>query len=358
MESEEAVNEARLRALFPDYHSSFNDIVRDSDAAGEEEATGEENVDEDGNASAKALGHLSDKQLSVLVARHARIFLSLTARTRRAVQAMSRGLVSASPARPNADEIHAVSDAERLVAFGDSYRASVLLADTTSQLSAVIVEKPTARHGTDGEEAVCDGDASTVLHLEKAFVSSHILALSDASRLCKSGRSLLDDAAEDGTKGLPGGKSSGRKKKSGKVGGAAVIASGRAGGAGWSGEGAAGRSLCLVDSFRNFHLDPNVGETRLADCPLAGVLRRVAGLLSEFPGHGVLIQVWDDSSNDHFVVLYLARVPYNCRCSLLFDEIPRSRRRLLKLYSQTFWLVVSTPIIAGGQPRALILVMT
>ncbi|CAN0500550.1 unnamed protein product, partial [Scytosiphon promiscuus] len=55
--------------------------------------------------------------------------------------------------------------------------------------------------------------------------------------------------------------------------------------------GAVGRNLLLVDSVVNFHLDANVGETRLADAPLAAVLKRVANLLEEFPGHGVLIQV-------------------------------------------------------------------
>ncbi|CAN0302292.1 unnamed protein product, partial [Ectocarpus sp. 13 AM-2016] len=37
--------------------------------------------------------------------------------------------------------------------------------------------------------------------------------------------------------------------------------------------------------------DGNVAETRLADAPLESVLRRVAGLLEDFPGHGVLIQL-------------------------------------------------------------------
>ena len=46
-----------------------------------------------------------------------------------------------------------------------------------------------------------------------------------------------------------------------------------------------------MDPFKNFHLDSDIVETRLADGPLAAVLRRVAGLLEEFPGHGVLIQV-------------------------------------------------------------------
>lgn len=291
------MNEARLRSLFPDYHSSFNDIVEDGDAAGDVEATGDVNVggdDGDGD-NAKALGLLSDNQLSLLVARHARIFLSLAARKRQAVRTISSAPVvvgGSASSRASAEDV-TVSDAARLVAFGDSYRASVLLADSTSSVPAVVVEKRSPGQSAFGgiSSKGSDGDAEgdpPVLHLEEAFVTSHILALANASSLCKSGRRLLDDAAEEISKGAADAANRVVRKKTLKGRGGA--ASARAGPA-WGEEGAAGRSLLLVGSFVNFHLDPNVGETRLADGPLAGVLRRVAALLSEFPGHGVLIQV-------------------------------------------------------------------
>lgn len=309
VESEEVVNEARLRALFPDYHSSFNDIVEDGDgAAADVEATCDANVGQDDGDrdNAKALGLLSDNQLSLLVARHARIFLSLAARQRQAVRTISKALVGvggSSSSRVPVEEHFTVSDAARLVAFGDSYRASVLLVDSTSSVSAVVVGNQSSRYrkvgddvgvvATQGSVGDAEGGAP-VLHLEEAFVTSHILALADASSLCKSGRRLLDDAAEHVSKGPPDAANKVVRKKAGNFGksrGSAATAASACAGPAWREEGAAGRSLLLVGSFVNFHLDPNVGETRLADGPLAGVLRRVAALLSEFPGHGVLIQV-------------------------------------------------------------------
>lgn len=266
VESEGAKNLAKLRALFPDYHSGFKDIIVDNTAtdSGEQDetagggATGEGAVD----TRAKALGHMSDKHLSSVVARHCRIFLALTARRRRSL----RGLFRSSEAAGFVSE-RSVGDAVRLVAFRDSYRFSVLLAGPTSKLSScVVLASPT----------VADG-AGPVLHMEEAFAGSHVLALADAARLCKTGRSLLEDAADSETSGA---------KKSFKGRGDGVR-----GGAGWVGEGAVGRHLLLVDPLVNFHLDGNVSETRLADGPLVAVLRRVAGLLEEFPGHGVLIQV-------------------------------------------------------------------
>lgn len=291
MESEESVNLAKLRALFPDYHSGFKDLIIDSsDVTDDNDAeAGAEDGAEGVDARTKALGHMSDKQLSSVVARHCRIFLSLSARRRGHVRAL---LASSCSPRGGGARAYlrlrsqdACSDAERLVAFEDSYRASVLLADPTSRLSSSVVLPPQRSSRSEGEAA-----SSTVLDVEEAFSASHLLALADAARLCRSGRSLLEDASGSSIQETAGAgslkKSKGFKKDKLRAG-----ALGGLSGAPWLGEGAAGRNLLLVDPLVNFHLDPNVGETRLADGPLAGVLRRVAGLLEEFPGHGVLIQV-------------------------------------------------------------------
>ncbi|CAN0109706.1 unnamed protein product [Ectocarpus sp. 6 AP-2014] len=275
VESEEAMNLAKLRALFPDYHSGFKDIIAENapadsgeqDEAADGAGTGEGALD----ARAKALGHMSDNHLSSLVARHCRIFLSLSARRRRLLRGLfaSRGGTSPEPAGFVGGR--SCCDAERLVAFRDSYRSSVLLATPTSKLSScVVLASPTLADS-----------ASPVLHMEGAFAGSHLLALADAARLCKTGRSLLEDAAA-------GGEPTTSKKASKKGMGDGVVGVGVAG---WLGEGAVRRNLLLVDPLVNFHLDGNVAETRLADVPLASVLRRVAGLLEDFPGHGVLIQL-------------------------------------------------------------------
>lgn len=294
VESEESTNLAKLRALFPDYHSGFKDLsIHSSDVADDDEDA-EDGGDKhdrtqegtgDVDARIKALGHMSDKQLSTVVARHCRIFLSLSARRRRAV----RALLGSSSSSSRRDGSSLSSDAERLVAFEDSYRASVLLADPTSRLSSSVVLQNATQ--ADLEPGSVDGVLGPrVLQAEEVFSASHLLALADAARLCRSGRSLLEDAVglsvDDA---IPTGAAFSRKAKGSKktkaVTGFAVST------APWRGEGAAGRNLLLVDPLVNFHLDSNVGETRLADGPLAAVLRRVAGLLEEFPGHGVLIQV-------------------------------------------------------------------
>ena len=290
MESEESVNLAKLRALFPDYHIGFKDLIIDpSDVTDQNDADGAGSEDGAGGVDArtKALGHMSDKQLSSVVARHCRIFLSLSARRRgevRALLASSRpsqryrydGSRSSSGVGAAARPLATCSDAERLVAFEDSYRASVLLADPTSRLSASVVRPPSA------------ASSAAVLDVEEAFSASHLLALADAARLCRFGRSLLEDVAGSSIGETTGNRSSKKvsKKDKSSAGGLSGVS-----GAPWLGEGATGRNLLLVDPLVNFHLDPNVGETRLADGPLAAVLKRVAGLLEEFPGHGVLIQV-------------------------------------------------------------------
>lgn len=273
VESEEAINLAKLRALFPDYHSGFEDIIAENapadsgeqDEAADGAGTGEGAPD----ARAKALGHMSDKHLSSVVARHCRIFLSLSARRRRSLRGLFASLGGTSPDAAGVAGGRSCSDVERLVAFRDSYRSSVLLAAPTSKLSSsVVLASPTVA------DAACP-----VLHMEDVFAGSHLLALADAARLCKTGRSLLEDAAA-------GGEPTALKNASRKGG-----RDGVAGVAGWLGEGAVRRNLLLVDPLVNFHLDGNVPETRLADGPLASVLRRVAGLLEDFPGHGVLMQV-------------------------------------------------------------------
>ncbi|CAB1097864.1 unnamed protein product [Ectocarpus sp. CCAP 1310/34] len=272
VESEEAIRLAKLRALFPDYQSGFEDIIAentptdsvDQDEAGDNSGTGDGVLD----ARVKALGHMSDKHLSSLVARHCRIFLSLSARRRRSLRGIYASREGTSPETNGVGSGRSCSDAETLVAFRDSYRSSVLFAASSSKLSSsVVLSSPTV------PDAAC-----TVLHMEEAFAASHLLALADAARLCKTGRSLLEDAAA-------GGKPPAFKKAS------KDRVEGVCGVDGWLGDGAVRRNLLLVDPLVNFHLDGNVAETRLADGPLASVLRRVAGLLEDFPGHGVLIQL-------------------------------------------------------------------
>lgn len=283
---------AKLRALFPDYHSGFKDLIIDVTADNDDDTKDRSEEGSAGvDARVKALGLMSDKQLSSVVARHCRIFLSLSARRRGAVRAL---LASSSPRRdgshPAPRSVEAAKpqarccDPERLVAFEDSYRASVLLAGPTSRLPSSVVFRPSPRPGGEGETA------ATVLQVEEAFSASHLLALADAARLCRSGRSLLEDAAGvsfDEATTTTAGAATLKKTKKDK----ARASLGGVSDAPWLGEGAAGRNLLLVDPLVSFHLDPNVGETRLADGSLVAMLRRVAGLLEEFPGHGVLIQV-------------------------------------------------------------------
>lgn len=290
VESEEAVNLAQLRSLFPDYHSTFKDLTvdpshQDQDDAADDDAQPADDVD----ARVRALGHLSEKDLSSVVSRHARIFLSFSRRKRVNDRALARRC-SASSLTANSSFSKAdicSSDSERLVAFGDSYRAAVLLATPTARLPASLA-MPTHRGGEARLVGVPSG-LTKVLHLERAFAGSHLLAVADAARLCKSGRTLLEDlsvAEMATTAGDP-------KKNTSKTGKGKGVASCKGGGVlglGWLADGEAG-NLSLVDPFKNFHLDSDIVETRLADGPLAAVLRRVAGLLEEFPGHGVLIQV-------------------------------------------------------------------
>lgn len=278
MESEEAKDLAKLRALFPDYHSGFRDIVVDTTARNDDvdEASADKTNDGIGevDARAKALGHMSDRQLASVVAGHCRIFLSLSARRLEDVRVLlERPLLTAFNSHTRrgvgSNTGGACTDAERLVAFGDSYRASVLLAESTSRLSSCAVR---SNHTAGGGKIV----SPLVLDMEEAFAGSHTLALANAARLCNSGRTLLEDAAV-GSSGDEACSVGSKKKKVSD--------------AGWFGEGAAGRNLLFVDPLINFQLDANIHETRLADVPLVSVLRRVAGLLEEFPGHGVLIQV-------------------------------------------------------------------
>lgn len=294
VESEEATNLAKLRALFPDYHSAFKDLVVDHEAEQNDDSNRDGTADAeeaDVDARIKALGHMSDRQLSLVVARHCRIFLSLTDRRRRQIQrlltsgATPLAGVEASGSRLRERNLIACCDAERVIAFGDSYRASVLLALPTSRLpSCMVLPLPFLREAdVDAEPAL--RQASPVVHMEEAFAASHLLALANAARLCKCGKSLLEDSVggvESASLAVP--KKRAKQSKTG-------VGSGGVSGVGWLGDGAVCRNLSLVDPVVNFHLDANVAETRLADAPLAALLRRVADLLQEFPGHGVLIQV-------------------------------------------------------------------
>lgn len=257
MESEEAKSLANQRALFPDYHGSFKDIESDNvdvgdptDPEGSKESNGP-----DSNTLA-SVGRLSEDQLAFLVASHARIFLSRCARHSLSLQALYSKLVGhCQPKSP----WWVPCNLERLAALGESYRACVLLVDRTSKLSLCRRGKPQ--------------------HLEEEFAASHTLALANAAKLCMSGKGLLEEAAVLQS-----------------VGGTESVVPGLVAGSNWAGEGAAGRILHLVNPSPNFHLDPDVTESRLADRPLAVLLRRVAELLEEFPGHGVLVQVLSRTS--------------------------------------------------------------
>lgn len=358
VESEESANQAKLRALFPDYHSGFKDLIVDSGdvTENEDEAGGDENVGADAadtggvDARAKALGHMSDKQLSSIVARHCRIFLSAFARRRGAVRAVLATSSSSSSSRrgrgkdglstgvgssaAGAGPQALCSDAERLLAFEDCYRASVLLVEPTSRLSSsAVLPAPASNRSDVGARS----SPTAVLEVEEAFSASHLLALADAARLCRSGRSLLEDVAGGPTDEATGAGT-----------GAAAVASKkhkrdkpRAGidgvsGAPWLGEGAAGRNLLLVDPLVHFHLDSNVGETRLADGPLAAVLRRVAALLGEFPGHGVLIQV----SKGSWMSVLRILVVFCVRCGRWVTLVMCSASRIMCPAREGLWCLL------------------
>lgn len=287
MASEEANDLAKAKALFPDYHSEFNDIAADStdnthNEDGDANATSENAVSDD-DRRVRALGELTEKQLSSLVARHSRIFLSLSARRRLATRDLC-GVGSTPGTRVG--EIH--DDAGRLVAHGDSYRAAVLLAGPTSRLPSSLMVPP--RSGGDDLAGVRP-NASEVRHLESEFAASHILALANAAKLSKSGESLLEQAVETFLASRRDSQKGGNVRKERRIRPEMTSVWRGIGGQMETVQDAAARNLLFVDSFSNFHLDSNVMETRLADGPLASVLKRVAGLLGEFPGHGVLIQV-------------------------------------------------------------------
>lgn len=296
MESEEAINLAQLRSLFPDYHSTYKDLIVDPSHQDQDDidpSIVDANPAEGVDARVKALGHLSEKDLFSVVARHARIFLSLSRRKRVSARALARRCSAASTtAGCSFKKVDlCTSDAERLVAFGDSYRAAVLLASHTAKLPASLVVPK--EEGGEGIQTEVSG-GSKVLHLEQAFAGSHLLAVADAARLCKCGRNLLEDFSVAEMAASPGDLKK-KSKKTGKGKGAVLSRGAGVSGMGWLAEGGAGNNLLLVDPFKNFHLDSDIVETRLADGPLAAVLRRVAGLLEEFPGHGVLIQVRRDT---------------------------------------------------------------
>ncbi|CAM9345304.1 unnamed protein product, partial [Hapterophycus canaliculatus] len=256
VESEEATNLAKLRALFPDYHSAFKDLVvehAEQDEGGDDGAGAREGDEAEVDARVKALGHMSDKQLSLVVARHSRIFLSLSDHRRRQVHLVltsllpRRGRISPTAEGAGGGEEKSgyrsleaspftCSDAQRAVAFGDSYRASVLLAAPTSRLPSCSVLPARMSDEATVDEA-CTGSKQAspvaVVHMEEAFAASHLLALANAARLCKSGRSLLEDAVGDSKTAVIG-----KPKKRGRK---EVKAAGASGG-GWLGEGAVARN--------------------------------------------------------------------------------------------------------------------
>lgn len=255
MESEEAKSLAKQRSLFPDYHGSFKDIESDNvDVDGVTDNQGSSGSNGPDLKTNALVGRISEDQLAFLVASHARIFLSRCARHSLWLQALFSKLVGHH--QPNGPW-WSPCNLERLAAFRECYRACVLLVDRTSKLSLCRRGKPQ--------------------HLEEKFAASHTLALANAAKLCMSGKGLLEEAAV---------VQSSRGTKS-------IAVPGVLAGSNWVGEGAAGRILHSVNPCTNFHLDPDVTESRLADRPLAGVLRRVAELLEEFPGHGVLTQVFN-----------------------------------------------------------------
>lgn len=289
VESEEAASLAQLRSLFPDYHSTYEDLTVDPSHQDEVDPSDDDAQSAEGvDARVRALGRLSEKDLSGVVARHARIFLSFSRRKRVNARALARrcstAFITGTSSFRQADICS--SDSERLVAFGDSYRAAVLLATPTARLPASLAMPKEA-----GGASKLEGGGAEVVHLENEFAGSHLLAVADAARLCKSGRNLLEDFSVVQMATSPA-EPTKKSLKAGQGKGVAVRGGGGLSGMEWLADGESGRNLLLVDPFKNFHLDSNIVETRLADAPLAGVLGRVAGLLEEFPGHGVLIQVW------------------------------------------------------------------
>lgn len=252
----------------------------DADGAAGHEGSNDSREPADSNAVA-LVGRISEDQLGFLVASHARIFLSQCARHSLSLQALYSKLVGhRQPKCP----WWAPCDIERLAALGESYRACALLVDRTSKLSL-------CRSGTPH-------------HLEDEFAASHTLALANAAKLCMSGKGLLEEAVE--AQPSAGINSNGKTTVKSTV----SVVPGMVAGANWVGEGAAGRILHLVNPCPNFHLDSDVTESRLADRPLAVLLRRVAELLEEFPGHGVLIQVFSHWFSRRSMLIHT--VPVRC----------------------------------------------
>lgn len=254
--------------LFPDYHSRFKDILTaesddsTADAIAADSVAAQEPSED--CTQPHALRHLSDEQLSSLVACHARLLLSLAVRKRIALRRLS-----VHYAAPTAgDDVSNSLVPARVMAFGDSYRAAVLLAGPTASAPAC-VPRLVSRPDDVGKDANIRGK---FLDLEAAFAPAHMLAISDAARMCKSGTTLLWDASAT--------KMCADFTRKSMMRGTSVKE-----------EGVSGRSYEFVDSHVDFHRDPNVRETRLTDRPLTALLRRAANLLEEFPGHGILIQV-------------------------------------------------------------------
>ncbi|CAM9198222.1 unnamed protein product [Discosporangium mesarthrocarpum] len=293
--------EARLQALFPDFSLDYGDIFTDEksdramDSGPEKDGTKETIGLPDG---VNYLGNLSDRQVSLLVASHARIFYGGVCRARLLEKWRLRGLVEASSGRrPPPDD---PGDALRLHAFQDSYRASALLAMETGKLpveARLGVDKANSSCQSKGEGDVQgDGPGLMTNHREDLFAPSHLLALADASLLCGKGLSLLETAVfrsiSPGDHTASGDKGGRREKKSGKIGTSSLESGVTVGVPQFlSGQSPIGRSFCFVDPVLDFHHSPNAREARLADAPLAGLLSRIAELLEEFPGNGILIQL-------------------------------------------------------------------
>lgn len=275
--SEEAVQEARLRSLFPDYKGGYDGAVddpsREQDDSGTGDKVGKEEV-------ARALGHLSEAQLESMVARHARLFSAVVRRR----QWTLRRMMSSRPSKSRVSSSVAIggaSDGQRMLAHADAYRASVLLGGVTRSQDSY--ELPPVRSTTD---QVSRGKGG--VELEAEFASSHMLALANAAMLCSSGRGLLERCAV--SSGAGSGAVAGKDAVQLGV-GSSTRDAGDERHCAWGVDEATTRSLMLVDPFVDFQHDANVEETRLAYAPLSRVMQRVASLLDEFPGHAVLIEV-------------------------------------------------------------------
>ncbi|CAM9114855.1 unnamed protein product [Choristocarpus tenellus] len=301
---DEEREEERLKSLFPDFSAGYNDIFDDSvglEGYTVELGNPEEDQDQatDGVVSGSAGafdGRFSEAEVSSLVKAHARLFLTSAVQKKQASYSLCNGVQESGGASRKPVVEDGTLDSARLLAIQRSYRAATLLSlhgkpllSTERRLGNIGAASDTESDGL--ESCNVEGD------LEDEFACSHLLTLADASLVCSSGSSLLLDTCQEacipnGT--IPNGTMD-RGKANPKIQGIrfksqmsgmrqSVVSS-------CVFDRSVVRSFSIVDPLVDFYHDANVVETRLADKPLAGIIGKVAKLLGEFPGHGILIQL-------------------------------------------------------------------